>query len=126
MGDDVLTVEERELVDSPMAAPLRPLIDRLVSRVEAAEAERDEATHDLRAEIKYLQAERDALARGAVMSMVERDALRARVERLRGELTNIRDAKPETWTDYPATDRAGEFRLWAQNRVRSALKENEG
>ena len=54
----------------------------------------------------------------------ERDALAARCERLQRELTNIRDVKPEKWIDFEPEDRMEQFRKWAQNRARAALKED--
>jgi hypothetical protein len=46
----------------------------------------------------------------------------ASLRRLRDELVNIRDATPETWTDFEPHERIVQFRRWAQNRARDALK----
>ena len=55
------------------------------------------------------------------VDLAEMERLEAENERLRAELENIANAKPHEW----GSDHLQQFREWAQNRARHALKGGE-
>jgi len=70
MTDDILTADERALVDNPMGMPLRPIIDRLERRVLAGDVAVEILTKGLaECEVRVMKAE----ARYRPESIAERE-----------------------------------------------------